>query len=53
MGRKKKDNKKGVEIRFRVEVDLKIKFCEYCKDNGFIPSKRMRELIINDLTKDI
>ena len=51
MGRKKKEVTKNVEFKFRVEPELKVKYLEYCRENQYILSKRMRELIINDLNK--
>lgn len=53
MGRHKKEIKKDVELRFRIELDLKTRYLEYCRDNKLILSKRMRELIINDLNKNL
>jgi len=49
MGRKKKEITKDVEFRFRIESELKGRYLEFCKENKFVLSKRMRELIINDL----
>lgn len=51
MGRPKKEIKKDVEFKFRLEPELKIKYLEFCRENKYILSKRMRDLIINDLNK--
>ncbi len=51
MGRHKKEIKKEVEFRVRVENDLKTKYVEFCKTHNLNLSKRIRELIIKDLEK--
>jgi len=51
MGRHKKDIKKDAEFRFRIELELKEQYLNFCKENKYVLSKRMRELIINELNK--
>lgn len=50
MGRHKKEIKKETEFRIRVESELKRKYVELCKKNKWNLSKRIRELIIKDLS---
>jgi len=51
MGRHKKEIKKNVELKFRLEPDLKKQYIEFCKIHNYVPSKRLRKLLINDLNK--
>jgi hypothetical protein len=36
-------------FKFRLNIDLKKRYIEFCKNNGFIISKRIRILLENDM----
>lgn len=52
MSRKKQEITKNVEIRFRVEPELKKKYFNFCKEKKYVLSKRIRDLIEKDLNKN-
>lgn len=52
MGRKKKETKKDVELRFRIEPEFKKRYIEYCQKYGYVLSKQLRDFIIRELTKE-
>lgn len=52
MSRQKQEVTKNVEIRVRIEPELKEQYFLFCKKNKQILSKRIRELILNDLKND-
>ena len=49
MSRKKQEITKNVEIRVRVEPNLKKQYFSFCKEKKYVLSKRIRYLILNDL----
>ncbi len=51
MPRTKQEITKNVEFRVRVESGLKNSYVNFCRKNKFILSKRIRELVINDLER--
>lgn len=51
MSRKKQEITKNVEMRVRIEPELKKQYILFCKQNQYVVSKRIREFIENDLKK--
>ena len=51
MSRQKQEIKKSVDFTIRVEPTLKKQYFCFCKKNNYVLSKRIRELILNDLEK--
>lgn len=49
MGRKKLDITKNVDVRIRLEPAFKKKYMSFCKKNKHVLSKRIRELMENDM----
>ena len=49
MSRQKQEITKNVEIRVRVEPSLKKQYFLFCKKKKYVLSKRVRDLIIQDL----
>lgn len=53
MSRKKQEITKTVEFRVRVESKLKNEYVGFCKKNKLVLSKRIREIIISDMTNNV
>lgn len=45
----KQEVTKSVYIRFRVEPEVRRQYLVFCKKNKYIPSKRIRKLIEQDM----
>lgn len=52
MGRNKLEIKKSIQIRFRIEPELRKEFFSYCKKNKTNPSKEMRQFILDKIKKN-
>ena len=52
MGRKKLEIKQNVKFEIRVSPIFKKKYITFCKKNKFVLSKRVREMLENDMTEN-
>lgn len=52
MGRNKLEIKKSVQVRFRIEPELRRMFFAYCKKNKVSPSKEMRQFVLDKIRKN-
>lgn len=50
-GRPKQEITKDVELRVRIESEIKNQYVKFCKSKKYVLSKRIRQVVINDMNQ--